>query len=398
VITIREARALVLERARRALPAETVPVTAAPGRVLAADVVSDCDLPPFDRVMMDGFAVRAADAAPGARLRVVDEVAAGARGERPVGPGEAHAIMTGAPLPPGADAVVPIEWTRSEGGEVLLDRALQPGQHVAPRAEDLRAGQAVARAGDAVTALSLSLLIGGGAARVAVVRRPRVALLTSGNELVPPGAPLERGQIRESNGPALAALLAQTGAEVENLGVARDTREHLAERLERAAGADVVVLTGGSSVGKYDLSAEMVEARGARRVFDRISIKPGKPTLFHERDGQLFFCLPGNPVAAMMTGRVLVAPALSALGGRTVPDWTPHRRPLLGPVKRVAERDLLAPMRREGEGLVFDGWHGSGDLACLARAEGFAFVERGAGVAPAGTPADWFPLPPDGAW
>src|SRR5262245_49507854 len=144
VITIREARTLVLERARRVLPSETVPVTAAAGRVLAADVVSDCDLPPFDRVMMDGYALRAADSGPGARLRVVEEVAAGARGERPVAPGEAHAIMTGAPLPPGADAVVPVEWTRVEQGEVLLDRALRPGQHVAPRAEDLRAGQPVA--------------------------------------------------------------------------------------------------------------------------------------------------------------------------------------------------------------------------------------------------------------
>src|SRR5688572_7008271 len=251
VITIREARVQVLQRARHALPAERVAVTAAAGRVLAADVVSDCDLPPFDRVMMDGYAVRSADAAAGARLRVVAEVAAGARGERPVAAGEAHAIMTGAPLPPSADAVVPVEWTREEGGVVRLDRALQPGQHVAPRAEDLRAGQPVARAGGRVTALSLSLLIGGGAGEVSVVRRPRVALLTSGNELVPPGAPLQRGQIRESNGPALAALLAQTGAQVQNLGVARDTREHLAELLARTEGADVVVLTGGSSVGKY---------------------------------------------------------------------------------------------------------------------------------------------------
>jgi len=398
VISIREARTLVLQRVRRALPAEPVAVTAAVGRVLAADVTSDCDLPPFDRVMMDGYALRAAETAGGARLAVVTEVAAGARGERPVAEGEAHAIMTGAPLPPGADAVVPMEWTRREGDVVVLDRALRPGQHVAPRAEDLRAGQPVARAGEEVTALSLSLLIAGGARQVSVVRRPRVSLLTSGNELVPPGAPLQRGQIRESNGPALAALFALVGAQVDDLGVARDTREHLDERLARTDGADVVVLTGGSSVGKYDLSAEAVEARGARRVFDRIAVKPGKPTLFHERDGQLVFCLPGNPVAALMTGRVLVAAALAALSGRSVPDWTAHSRPLRGAVKRVAERDLLIPMRREAGGLVFDGWHGSGDLACLAHAEGFAFVARGDGEAPAGTPADWFPLPPEGAW
>jgi molybdenum cofactor synthesis domain-containing protein len=398
VITIREARAVVLERARGERATERVAVTAAVGRVLAAPVLSDTDLPPFDRVMMDGFAVRAADVAPGARLRVVSEVAAGARGERPLAAGEAHAIMTGAPLPPGADAVVPVEWTRTEGEAVSIDRGLKPGANVAPRAEDLRAGQLVARAGEAVSAMSLSLLIAGGAAEVSVVRRPRVALLTSGNELVPPGAPLQRGQIRESNGPALAALLAQTGAEVQALGVARDTREDLDRLLARTEGADVVVLTGGSSVGKYDYSAEAVEARGATRVFDRISIKPGKPTLFHVRGPQLIFCLPGNPVAALMTGRVLVAAALAALGGRAVPDWTPHALPLGGKVKRVAERDLLAPMRREGGVLVFDGWNGSGDLACLARAEGFAFVARGAGEAAPGTPADWFPIPPDGAW
>jgi len=399
LITIQEARALVLRQAR-ALPraSERVPVRAAAGRVLAADLAADTDLPPFDRVMMDGYALRAADSGPGARLEVVDEVAAGARGERPLAPGEAHAIMTGAPLPPGADAVAPVEWTRTEGGRVVLDRALRPGQHVAPRAEDLRAGDVTGRAGQPVTALSLSLLIAGGAGEVEVLRRPRVALLTSGNELVPPGAPLRRGQIRESNGPALAALLAATGAEVLDLGVARDTREHLDERLAAAGDADVVVLTGGSSVGKYDLSAQAVEARGARRVFDRVSVKPGKPTLFHVRGAQLVFCLPGNPVAALMTGRVLVAPALAVLGGRPAPDWTPLHRPLLGPVRRVAERDLLIPMRREGEGLRFDGWHGSGDLACLAAAEGFAFVERGQGEAPAGTPADWFPLPPEGAW
>jgi len=398
VITIREARAAVLERACGDRPTERVSVIAAVGRVLAAPVASDTDLPPFDRVMMDGFAVRAADTAPGARLRLVAEVAAGARGELPLRAGEAHAIMTGAPLPPGADAVVPVEWTASEGETVVLERGLKAGMHVAPRAEDLRAGQAVARAGDEVTALSLSLLIAGGAAEVEVVRRPRVALLTSGNELVPPGAPVRRGQIRESNGPALAALLAQTGAEVLVLGVARDTREDLDRLLARAEGADVVVLTGGSSVGKYDLSAEAVEARGATRIFDRISVKPGKPTLFHVAGPQLVFCLPGNPVAALMTGRVLVAAALAALSGRAVPDWTPHALPLGGAVRRVAERDLLAPMRRQGGVLVFDGWHGSGDLACLARAEGFAFVARGAGEAPAGTPADWFPIPADGAW
>ena len=406
MISIREARSLVLAAATTPGGAgELVPVTEAAGRVLGEDVAADGDLPPFDRVMMDGFAVRAADvSAPGASLTVVGEVAAGDTGDRPLEPGQALEIMTGAPLPPGADAVVPVEWSTRDGDRVTFDRTLRPGQHVAPRAEDVAAGSVVARAGQLIGALDLSLLIAAGVGHVQVRRRPSVAVLTSGNELVPPGAPVRRGQIRESNGPALRALLAHGGADVRDLGVARDTREELTARLRRALEADVVVLTGGSSVGKYDLSAEVVEATGARCHFDRIAVKPGKPTLFYTREPgggrgrQLIFCLPGNPVAALMTGRVLVAAGIAALGGARVPDWTPLSLPLAAEVRRNPARDLLIPMRvaRDGDGpdagsrLVFDGWHGSGDLSCMSGADGFGFVARGEGAVPAGTPADFF--------
>jgi molybdenum cofactor synthesis domain-containing protein len=399
VISIQEARETVLERAGGLLARERVPVTLAVGRVLAADVRADGDLPPFDRVMMDGYAVRAADTARvPARLPVRGEVAAGDAGETPLAAGAAQAIMTGAPLPPGADAVVPVEWTRPDGETVVVERGVRPGQHVAPRGEDVRAGDAVLRAGHRVGTLSLSLLIATGAAEVDVVARPVVALLTSGNELVPPGAPVRRGQIRESNGPALASLFRSCGAEVMELGVARDTREDLAARLERGRAADVLVLTGGSSVGKYDLSAEVVETLGATRHFDRIAVKPGKPTLFHSQGSRLLFCLPGNPVAALMTGRVLVCAALARRAGLRVAAWSEASLPLANDVARNAQRDQLLPMRRTPGGLAFAGWHGSGDLACMAAAEGFGFVARGEGTAPAGTPADWFPLPADAAW
>ncbi len=398
-IDIREARRIVLAHARPLEGVERVPVTEVTGRVLAEDVLADGDLPPFDRVMMDGFAVRAEDVA-GAPvvLPVVGEVAAGATGDEPLRPGTVRAIMTGAPLPPGADAVVPVEWTEREGDAVRIERALPAGKHVAPRGEDLAAGDAVARAGERVGPLGLSVLVSSGAAEVAVRARPRVALLTSGDELVPPGAPVRRGQIRESNGPALASVLARTGAEVVPLGVAKDTREDLAALVERALACDVVVLTGGSSVGRYDFSAEVVESFGATRHFDRLSVKPGKPTLFHTRGDTLLFCLPGNPVAALMTGRVLVAPALRRLAGHDVPEWTPVSRTLARAVRRNPVRDLLIPVREVGDTVDFGGWHGSGDLTSMARADAFAYVARGEGEASAGTPADVFPLLREVPW
>lgn len=404
MITIQEARRIVLEHARPLARREQVPVRDAVGRRLAEAVASDTDLPPFDRVMMDGFAVRSADVgeaavAAGLELPVVSEIAAGAAGDRPLASGEAVAIMTGAPLPPGADAVVPIEWTEARGGaRIAIARAVRPGQHVAPRAEDVGRGDVVARAGELVTPLSLSLLIAAGPGSVSVVARPRVAVLTSGDELVPPGTPLRRGQIRESNGPALCALLRATGAEVSDLGVAKDTREALAAKLEPALSHDVVVLTGGSSVGRYDFSAEVVESFGAVRHFDRVSVKPGKPTLFHTRGETLVFCLPGNPVAALMTGRVLVAAALRRLAGDAVPGWPELALPLAAPVRRNPARDLLVPVRREDGRVAFAGWHGSGDLACMAEADAFGFVARGEGEAPAGTPVPLFPLPEATAW
>jgi molybdopterin molybdotransferase len=151
-------------------------------------------------------------------------------------------------------------------------------------------------------------------------------------------------------------------------------------------------------VGKYDFAAEAVEALGGKRHFERISIKPGKPTMLYTRGEQLIFCLPGNPVAALMTGRVLVCAAIAARGGLRPAEWPEASLPLAAPVKRVRERDLLVPARRTPDGLLFEGWHGSGDLACMASAEGFAFVERGEGSAPPGTPAAWFPFPGAPAW
>ncbi len=405
-IDIRAARQLVLDHAQPLMRTEQLAVVDATGRLLAEDVLSDSDMPPFDRVMMDGYAVRAEDiqTAP-VELPVVGEVAAGDSGSEPLEPGTVRAIMTGAPLPPGADSVVPVEWTQAVGGgagknpeRVRIERSLIAGKHVAQRAQDLGAGDAVAHAGTRVGPLGLSLLVSSGVSEVAVRARPRVALLTSGDELVPPGSPIARGQIRESNGPALASMFARCDAEVVPLGVARDTREDLAALVQRALDCDVVVLTGGSSVGRYDFSAEVVESFGARGHFNRLSVKPGKPTLFYTLGRTLLFCLPGNPVAAMMTGRVLVCPALQALAGHAVQPWTPVSRPLARSVRRNAARDLLIPVHEEGGAVVFDGWHGSGDLVSMQRADAFAYVPSGEGEAAAGSDVDVFPLTRDVSW
>ena len=398
-ISIRSARRVVLECSRPLSRSERIPVTEATGRRLAEVVRLASDLPPFDRVTMDGYAVRAADVrdAP-VVLPVVGEVAAGARGDEPLEAGQAQAIMTGAPLPPGADAVVQVEWTRRLADGVQVERSVVAGQNVVPQGQSKRAGDRLAEVGDVVGPMGLSLLVSSGAGEVLVRARPTVAVLTSGDELLPPGTPLERGQIHESNGPALAELFRSCGAEVRALGVARDTREALTEMVEQALECDVVVLTGGSSVGRYDFSAEVVASFGTTRHFDRLSVKPGKPTIFDTRGASLVFCLPGNPVAALMTGRLLVCAAVRRLAGDAVADWSEQALPLATAIQRHPKRDLVIPVQLRGGALQFDGWHGSGDLACMARADAFAYLPMGEGEAPSGTLADVFRLPGSPAW
>lgn len=395
MISIQQARATVLDRARPLVGRQVVPVAHAVGRRLLQDVRADGDLPPFDRVTMDGYAVRASDLAEGVVLPVAGEVAAGSSSERALPPGAALAVMTGAPLPPGADAVVQVEWTEPAGERaVKVLRTVEAGAHVAPQGEDVRAGDVLLRKGEVVTLGSLSLLLASGAEDVAVVRRPRVAVLTSGDELVPPGARLRRGQIRESNGPVLAALLEAAGADLVERSRERDDEQALTERLARVLEvADLLVLTGGSSVGRYDFSARVLEALGGRCHFDRVAVKPGKPTLFFTRGEALVLCLPGNPVAALMTGLVLACAAVRRLHGEEVPAWTDLAGPLCEPVRRNPARDLLVPVRRSADGVLFRGWHGSGDLACMAGADAFGFLARGEGEAPPGTPVPLFPLP-----
>ncbi|HPW18621.1 MAG TPA: molybdopterin molybdotransferase MoeA [Candidatus Aminicenantes bacterium] len=320
MIEFAEARALVLAAAK-ALPAETVPLARALGRTLARDVKAREAVPPFAKATMDGYAVRAADtlAAPAAALAVVDDLPAGRLSRRALGPGQAARIMTGAPLPRGADAVVMAEDAeRSEGG-VLVRRAVRPGDNIGLAGEDLKRGETAVDRGAVIGPAEIGMLAAANLRRVPVVRRPRVAVIATGDEVVEAGGRKRRGQIRNANGPALTAMAVRAGAEARYLGIARDRPAALAAKLARARGYDAVVLSGGVSVGDHDLVKEELPAAGVEPVFWRVRIKPGKPVFFGRRGRQLVFGLPGNPASALVTFLLFVEPALAAMLGRPGP-------------------------------------------------------------------------------
>lgn len=317
MIEYAEARSFVLS-AVKPLPSETVPLARALGRTLARDIKAGEDIPPFTKATMDGYAVRAEDsaAAPSVELAVVEDLPAGRLAGRALGPMQAARIMTGAPLPPGADAVAMVEDTeRSERG-VLIRRAVRPGDNIGLAGEDLKRGQTALERGALIGPAEIGMLAAANAARVPVIRRPRVAVIATGDEIVEAGAAKRRGQIRNTNGPALTALAARAGAEARYLGIARDRGAALAAKLARSRGADVLVLSGGVSVGDHDLVKEGLRAAGVRPVFWRVRIKPGKPVFFGRRGRQLVFGLPGNPTSAMVTFLLFVEPALAAMLGR----------------------------------------------------------------------------------
>ncbi|HST18403.1 MAG TPA: gephyrin-like molybdotransferase Glp [Gaiellaceae bacterium] len=370
------------------LPAETVALADARGRVLCEAVEAAVDLPPFDSSAMDGFAVRAADT-PG-RLVLAGASAAGGPFAGVVEPGSAVAISTGAVVPPGADAIVPIE--RAVAADETVDvEAVSPGEHVRPRGGDVRSGEVVAAAGTRLGAWAVGAAAAVGAGQVRVARRPRVAVLATGSELREPGVALRDGEIYEANTQLLGALLEQTGAQVDVLGSVADDEQSTRAALERGLAADVLVTSGGVSVGRHDLVRAALASLGGDEVFWRVAVKPGKPISFGVRGSTLVFGLPGNPVSALVGFELFVRPAVLALQGSTDPGphWQPGR--LGTAVRRDRERDQLVRAR------VVDGEHGpvlepvSGQeshmIVRAAGADALVFVERGDGEQPAGSAA-----------
>lgn len=318
LISTDDARALILARAT---PTREVacPLADALGRTLSQPLTSRDAIPPFANSAMDGFAVRMADvAAVPVDLEVVAEVAAGEQGTEVVAAGTCARIMTGAPIPENAEAVVPVEWTEGAGtNRVRILRAPSPGQYVRPRGQDVAAGETVVAAGLVVTPPVLGIAATLGWAEVPVRVPPRVAIISTGDELVDIGADLGPGQIRDSNGPALAAQASHAGADILAVRRAGDTKSAIREAVEQVLGADVLLFSGGVSVGDYDFVKEVLDAMGTQWAFWKVRQRPGKPLAFGQMDGRLVFGLPGNPVSSAMCFEQYVRPALAAMLGRT---------------------------------------------------------------------------------
>ena len=394
MLSIEEARARVLAGCPLQ-PVVDVSLPDALGLVTAAPVVAVEDVPPFANTAVDGYAVRAADTA-GApvTLAVVGFLAAGAAATVAVGAGEALRIMTGAPMPGGADAVVMVEDTETEGGHVLVRRAVAPGDAVRGAGDDVRAGQEVLPAGTVVRAPHLGVLASLGRMAVAVHRRPRVGVLSTGDELVADGGPLAPGQIRESNKAMLLALVGQCGAEAVDLGLVRDDEDTLIAVLRQAAATcDAVVTSGGVSMGDVDV-VKLVLDRVGRMQWMQIAIKPAKPFAFGELDGPErpvpVFGLPGNPVSSFVSFELLARPGLRRMMGhgdllrplvRAVADEALVRRPD-GKVHFQRVHARFEPDGRLHARTV--GAQGSHQLAASAGATGLAVLPDGDGVAAGG--------------
>jgi molybdopterin molybdotransferase len=371
--SVADAHRLVLKHARP-LPPEDTPLTPAVlGRVLAEDVLSDLDVPPFDKALMDGYAVRAADVpAGGAHLAVIEEVTAGQVPQRPLGPGQATRIMTGAPLPPGADAVVMVERTRLAGSRVEVDGPAQAGQNVLARAREMRCGEPVLAAGHVLRPQELGLLATVGRTSARLHRAPEVAILSTGDEVVEADSVPGAGQIRNSNGPMLQAQAARAGARARYLGIARDRLDELREKVRAGLRTDVLILSGGVSAGKLDLVPAALAEEGVVAHIHQVALKPGKPFLFATRSACLVFGLPGNPVSSLVCFELFIRPALRRLAGHAEAGPPTVEAALLEDFALRTDRPTYHPaqLRRTGQGWQAQpvAWFGSADLRGLCEA------------------------------
>ena len=393
LLTLEDAQELVISHARP-LPVEQVPIADAAGRVTAEDVSARVDLPPFASSAMDGFAVRSVDLP--AMLRIVGESAAGRPFEGALEPGAAVAISTGAVVPATADAVVPIELVIVTDGTIKISARVEAGANVRPRGGDVRAGEVVVPAGRPLAPARLAAAAAAGVDTLACPRPPRVSVLATGSELVAPGESLEPGQIYEANGLMLTSSLSAAGADVVAEPPAADDELALRKALERGLAADVLVTSGGVSVGEHDLVRAVERELGVEEVFWRVAIKPGKPISFGIRGETLVFGLPGNPVSALVGAELFVKPALRALQGMAgpLPRFEPGR--LSRALRRNEDRDEFVRARAsfEGDSVVLDPVMGqeSHMIVRSSAADALVHVPRGNGGLSAGSTVSWLRL------
>ena len=385
LLSIEEALGRVLARARP-LEGEPVPLAEAAGRVLAEDVAARVDLPPFASSAMDGYAIRAADA-PG-RLPVVARVAAGVPAARPLAAGEAMEISTGGAVPERADSVVPIELVVASDNDIEIGAPVELGANVRPAGGDVRAGAALLASGTRLGAAQVGALAAVGLASVRCALRPRVAVLSTGTELRRPGERLGPGQIYESNAPMLTAAFAAAGGQVESIGPVADDEGAHRRALERGLEADVLVSSGGVSVGRRDLVRRVLGELGVEEDFWGVAVRPGKPIAFGTRGRTLVFGLPGNPVSALVGVELFVRPALLALQGATRPGPVYEHGRLASSLRRNPGRDDLARarLRPDADAAVLEPVSGqeSHMIVRAAGADALVFVPRGEGELPPG--------------
>lgn len=370
----RECVARVVRAAMRVAESERVDLLAGAGRVLAEDVAADRDYPPTSRSVRDGFALINADT-PGT-LNVIGEVRAGESFDGEVSRGEAVEIMTGAPVPRGADAVVMVEHVKRDGGRIGVDKPVVCGEAINPQGCEARQGDVVVRRGTRLGYAEIATLATVGRSSINVYRKPQVAIVATGDEIVEVGETPREFQVRNSNAQSLAVQVARAGGEARILPVARDNFESTAALVEQGLQHDLLLLSGGVSAGKYDIVERVLSDFGAEFYFDRVLIQPGQPLVFGRARGTFFFGLPGNPASTMVTFELFARLAVELLGGMQAPALPMANAKLTTPFRHRPglTRFLPAVLSERGE-LTPVGWAGSSDVAALARANAFLVTE-----------------------
>lgn len=374
------ARQCVIDRVggARAVPGiETVAIEDSAGRVLAEDIAADRDYPPVARSVRDGFAVRAADL-PG-ELNVIGEVRAGETYDGSVGDGQTVEIMTGAPVPDGADAVVMVEHVTREGDRIHTDRRPKPGEFINPQGAELRRGAVTVARGSCIGFAEVAMMATVGTTCARVFRRPRVAILPTGDEVVDVGQTPRDFEVRNSNAYSLAIQVRRAGGVPDILPVARDTLASTGSLVEQGLGYDLLLLSGGVSAGKYDFVEQALAAFGAEFFFDRVLIQPGQPLVFGQANGKFFFGLPGNPASTMVTFELFARAAVELLGGQSEPALPLLSARLTADFRHKTglTRFLPAQVSADGSEVTPVPWQGSSDVAALVRANAFLVAESG---------------------
>jgi molybdopterin molybdotransferase len=386
-ISLDEARAIIDRAIVPIARTERVPLDRASGRVLAEAVVSTADVPPFARAAMDGYAVRAQDTSSASRsaprtLQSIEKVFTGQMPVQTVGAGQCIEIATGAPMPPGADAVVIVEETESDGNLVRVFAPVSPAQNIGRQGADIQKGQTVLQPGTLLNASRVGSLAALGLTTVTVFDRPRVAILSTGNEIVEPGQPLAPGQIYDINRFTLAAVVAENGGVAVPYRIATDTIEDLSRSVDDCLEQDVLVFSGGSSVGERDLILDVITARG-EMLFHGIAVKPGKPTAFGRIAGKLVFGMPGYPSSCLSNAHILLAPALRRIARLPEQIVRSVTMPLASRVASVPGRHQFYTVRIEN-GTAVPAFKASGDITSMSKADGYIEIPADVEVVAAG--------------